>query len=94
MLYGKQADSVWHWEEQRWIEGEGKATGTGGNNEIERKDNRGLESSVRKTRAHAPGGESPLPLLSFWAEKAWAEPQETLRMLIALTENVSHRPPA
>jgi len=36
-IYGKQADSVWKWKAQRWIVGEGKATGTGGNNEIEKK---------------------------------------------------------
>lgn len=53
---------------QRWIVGEGKATGKGGNNEIERKDNWGLEITVRKTRAHTPNGESALPLLSF---RAW-----------------------
>lgn len=45
--------------------GEGKATGKGGNNEVERKDNRGLEITVRKTRAHTPSGDSPL--LSFRA---------------------------
>lgn len=54
---------------QRWMVGEGRAAGKGGNNETERKDNCGLELTVRKTRTQAPDGESPLPLLSFQARK-------------------------
>lgn len=65
IIYGKQADSVWNWKAQRWVVGEGKATGKGRNNEIEGKDKRGLEITVRKARAHTPNGENPLPLLSF-----------------------------
>lgn len=66
-IYGKQVDSVWNQKAQRWFMGEGKANCKGGNNAIERKDNWGLEITVRKTRAHTPDGESPLPLLSFRA---------------------------